>query len=484
MGRTATHEVGHYLGLLHVDGDGDCSTDDFCTDTPPVGFKTSGCPSVRPLACDGSAAQIENYMDYTDDRCMNMFTIQQKARMRTVLNYSPRRKTLNSSPGLQPVTLLAHDARLEGIEQTQTFICDTEVALQVTIRNMGRQVLNSLIITYIIDNSETLTFHWQGSLPSLVTTLVNLPTMQVSRGRHQIRVTLSLPNGHTNPIQPEAKEASFVVLPIQAMPLQNDFSDTSMLASSWPIINPDNQKTWEVTKIELAENNENQVLRLPGFDYEHINQQDYLLSPILTKPTNEMLALQFKVAYAPYNNGDGNISQDGLKIGITTDCGKTFTIVYDKRGSQLATAAVAMDSWTPSQAKHWRTESIDLSSWLNTDHFQVAFIGVNAYGNNIFLDDILLTSQPTSSSTSLVKVTPNPGHSQEIRISLNLPQPVDVLHWSLMDLKGQIINQGHILNAQFQSWGVSKQILATGIYILRLYNAHHNITKRVIVYSE
>ncbi|WP_420388412.1 M43 family zinc metalloprotease [Roseivirga sp.] len=97
LGRTGTHEMGHFLGLLHIWGDdeheGTCEADDFCDDTPPTKIRTLGSPN-NLLACDGSAAMVENYMDYTDDIMMNKFTKEQIARMRYVLENSPRRKTL------------------------------------------------------------------------------------------------------------------------------------------------------------------------------------------------------------------------------------------------------------------------------------------------------------------------------------------------------------------------------------------------------
>lgn len=101
LGRTLTHEVGHYLGLLHTWGGGDCEANDYCDDTPPVSAAVGGCPAEPPPACDGQPVMIENYMNYTFDRCMNIFTNDQIARMHHVLQNSPRRKTLLDSPGLK-----------------------------------------------------------------------------------------------------------------------------------------------------------------------------------------------------------------------------------------------------------------------------------------------------------------------------------------------------------------------------------------------
>ncbi|MCT4647218.1 MAG: zinc metalloprotease [Carboxylicivirga sp.] len=92
LGRTTTHETGHWLGLRHIWGDGDCGNDDYCNDTPPSSEPTFGCPDYK-FTCD-SPDMIENYMDYSDDICMNTFTNEQKNRMLTVLKESPRRKEL------------------------------------------------------------------------------------------------------------------------------------------------------------------------------------------------------------------------------------------------------------------------------------------------------------------------------------------------------------------------------------------------------
>ncbi|MEM0998546.1 MAG: M43 family zinc metalloprotease [Bacteroidota bacterium] len=93
-GRTLTHEIGHWIGLRHIWGDGGCGVDDFCNDTPLAGGSNFGCPNAS--SC-GSSDMVENYMDYTNDDCMNIYTQDQKSRMQTVLSNSPRRGILASS---------------------------------------------------------------------------------------------------------------------------------------------------------------------------------------------------------------------------------------------------------------------------------------------------------------------------------------------------------------------------------------------------
>lgn len=91
-GRTLTHETGHWLGLRHIWGDGVCAND-FVDDTPTQRNASSGCPNS--ISCDNvTPAMVQNYMDYSNDVCFNIFTLGQKDRMMAALEISPRRKSL------------------------------------------------------------------------------------------------------------------------------------------------------------------------------------------------------------------------------------------------------------------------------------------------------------------------------------------------------------------------------------------------------
>lgn len=92
-GRTATHEIGHYLNLRHIWGDGNCYQDDFVSDTPASDRANYGCPSYPTVNCRSNDMTM-NYMDYTNDACMNMFSKGQKARMRAIFAYNGPRAAM------------------------------------------------------------------------------------------------------------------------------------------------------------------------------------------------------------------------------------------------------------------------------------------------------------------------------------------------------------------------------------------------------
>lgn len=95
-GRTATHEVGHWMNLRHIWGDSNCGND-FVNDTPTHNTANYGCPSYPHYStCSGNPVEMTmNYMDYTDDACMYMFSEGQKSRMLAVFAPGGPRDSFN-----------------------------------------------------------------------------------------------------------------------------------------------------------------------------------------------------------------------------------------------------------------------------------------------------------------------------------------------------------------------------------------------------
>lgn len=105
MGRTAVHEVGHWLNLKHLWGDTNCG-DDLVDDTPKQSGYNIGCPSNTRITCSNgpNGDMYMNYMDFVNDACMNLFTKGQKARMRALFASAGLRNSILSSTALsQPL---------------------------------------------------------------------------------------------------------------------------------------------------------------------------------------------------------------------------------------------------------------------------------------------------------------------------------------------------------------------------------------------
>jgi len=103
LGRTTTHEVGHWLNLRHIWGDTGCGGDDFVSDTPLAGSPNFGCPSFGANSCSGGDPDMwMNYMDYVDDRCMYMFSQGQVNRMRATFETGGGRESFNPTTVTPP----------------------------------------------------------------------------------------------------------------------------------------------------------------------------------------------------------------------------------------------------------------------------------------------------------------------------------------------------------------------------------------------
>ncbi|GAB2963704.1 hypothetical protein GCM10027048_36050 [Hymenobacter coalescens] len=104
-GRTATHEVGHWLNLRHIWGDATCGND-LVADTPTQQTSNGGCPTFPKVSCGNQGDMSMNYMDYTYDACMYMFTAGQSSRMNALFASGGARASLvTSNGGIAPRTV-------------------------------------------------------------------------------------------------------------------------------------------------------------------------------------------------------------------------------------------------------------------------------------------------------------------------------------------------------------------------------------------
>ncbi len=99
LGRTTTHEVGHFLGLRHIWGDEiNCQGNDYCSDTPVQTDKSQNCPFPETDTCPQPGFDLfQDYMDYSNDACLSVFTEDQRDRMHVILANAPRRASLLTS---------------------------------------------------------------------------------------------------------------------------------------------------------------------------------------------------------------------------------------------------------------------------------------------------------------------------------------------------------------------------------------------------
>ncbi len=392
-GRTATHEVGHWLGLRHIWGDGGCGVDDFCLDTPESDASNGGCPTGH-VSC-GSVDMIENYMDYTNDLCMNIFTNDQKMRMRTVLENSPIRASLINSDACVPPAV--SDASIVGITSPDGDNCAGLITPNVVLRNRGSSNLTSVTIAYTLNNGTATTFGWTGNIAPGAENNVVLPGFTAPLGVHDFRAYTELPNGVIDP--DPTYDTSLIAFAVSngIMPDYSQDFETGIFPPDvrWSVDNP-NGDCYEwvgqacVSSTGVANNVAAQMT-----NYNNgTNQDEYLYTPFFILPCNASAAnVSFDKAYRRRIAG----SNDRLRLEMSDDCGATWsTVLFDQSGGTLdGPNGTANGYWIPTTAGEWQNVNVDLMPYVTgtSQSVQFRFRATNdGNGGNLYVDNFDFTA--------------------------------------------------------------------------------------------
>lgn len=393
-GRTATHEIGHFFGLRHIWGDnssciatGDGS--DYVDDTPVQSTETTGCPSHPQVSCSNNK-MFQNYLDYTNDACMNLFTAGQVTRMEIILQNSPRRASLTSSLGSQPPAPVANDLGIREILNPGVTSCGGTLTPGIEVRNYGTNVITSARIEFKLNGNSQETKDIVLNLNPLdIITInfntINLPSPSSSLVSFQILQT----NGGI-----DGKVSDNLISHTTAVPYIADvpyFEFFDATPSDWSVENPDQRITWENIPAPNGTDG-NKAMFMNFYDYEEKGVVDRLISPVLNLAMVPEPLLKFDRAYAKF---PGSNYADRLKVVVITNCNPDLTAgteVFNKSSEDpdFATAGNTFNPFTPTGASQWKSESISLTPFKSSGNVQIAFIGQNSNGNNLYLDNVFV----------------------------------------------------------------------------------------------
>ena len=159
----------------------------------------------------------------------------------------------------------------------------------------------------------------------------------------------------------------------------------------WRAENPDQLTTWDNVQVYADADDTTYALyglfryayKVNYYLYNAPGQEDRLVTPTINLAGNAGTHLKFYHAYAPYGQG----LDDGLRVEITGTCGNIWQTIYEASGTALGTAPTTTESWAPTTAGQWQLHDIDLSIW-DGQRIAIRFIGINGFGNNLYLDNI------------------------------------------------------------------------------------------------
>ncbi|MEO6314817.1 MAG: M43 family zinc metalloprotease [Chitinophagaceae bacterium] len=483
-GKTLTHETGHYFNLYHIWGDdsGACTGSDFVDDTPnqgnsntvcPTGIKTDNCTST------GNGILYQNYMDYTYDDCLVMFTTQQVTRMESAL-IAYRPSLLNSIACQAPV-LYNLDAQLKSINQPDQRSCNNPFTPAIAIRNRGTQTLTALTVTTILDNTSTGNFNWTGTLAPLASAALSLAPVTTTAGNHVLKIYLSNPNNNVD--QNTGNDTLTINFqyynPVST--ITESFEGAVFPPPGWDIVNPDNGLSWQ--KVTGVAKTGNSSVVINNLNYSSTGQQDYLRLPdAVIAPGADSAFFSFQVAAATYTDiNTANNAWDTLEVLVSKDCGATYTSVYKKWGSTLVTHTAALTTpFVPTPAE-WRKDSINISNYIGAGKILLAFRNTTGFENNVYLDDINLRTVSINPNLKARGFLATPSPTTGLVTIQFYPQPTAIKSIDIFNMSGQKV-AAFIPNAQSNYYQLNITQAAAGAYVVRIVMGDKVLVKKIIKY--
>ncbi len=481
-GRTLTHEVGHWLGLFHT-FQGDCVDDDMCDDTPPVSgtFVNASCPANGNSCKNDVPDKLdmwENYMDYSNGKCMAAFTLQQIAIMRGSLAAAPRNSNVAASnltaTGVSPQSV----APVANFTASSTTICAGQSVVFTDLSCKGNPTVRSWTLT-------------GSSTPS--STLASPTVVYQTPGTYNVSLMAQNSYG-SNTL---TKTAYITVLPAVSKGDPNfeegfENGDPTTTSAGFTHISPAASR-FALTNTAAFTGSNSYLAKIttgstPGNVFS-FTTKSFDISQIPSTSTPKF------TFYCSYVQPSVDVA-DILRIYISTDCGGTFKQILERSGLGLAysTSATYTSNFVPKTASQWKRIGLGSLVPLGYDKSQNAIFRidvVSAGGNSVFLDNINMSPNYAGINTITpekigISLYPNPAKTLAT-LKLNSIIHSNNCQISLYDLTGRevsVVYKGQLSEGKQEFEITHPNNEAFGLFIVSIKTEFGTVSSPIIFSAE
>jgi len=474
-----SHEVGHWLGLYHTWGKTDnvalaenCNDDDEVGDTP----NCTGLQSVCDLDANTCGAgtpgdtidNAQNYMDYS--HCYAMFTLGQAARMRGVLQNIPHRQSVCSGSNL-----IATGADYTTPPST---VCKADFMPNIDLDKFDicpGQLISFSDISF--HNIKQRKWTFEGGNPAI--SFDSVPSVTYSTpGKYS--VTLEVSDG----VNTEVVSRQKIVTVVDPDALGNNYSEgfetiDLNATTDLEVSNPNQDETFQITD-QVGYSGERCVM-IKNIGVPN-SRSDELISNTLNLSGQSGVTLEFKYAFT---GKPGISNSDQLSVLVSSNCGWSWTSRKILKGSALKTAPDRETAFYPGNQTEWKTATINLNTY-NKPNVRFKIEWISGGGNNLFLDDINLSSSNAISEIVLLQSTtelyPNPSNG-EVRLQFESSSTNQAMI-KVMTLAGGIVYQKNNLYAQpgLNDLDLNLRHLSPGMYLVSLSVGENTVNQKLLIH--
>lgn len=498
VGRTAVHEVGHWLNLIHIWGDATCGSDQV-NDTPIAegpNFGICGNASGTGTAnfwtpynlgvCEPESPNGEmfcNYMDYSDDRCMNMYTAGQVDRMRFTL-----------TDGVRQYMVSAENLALTGTADPYTDTLCAPISdfyyTQGTTYGTTKMICAGEAVSFkeSVFNGEVDTYAWTFEGGDPATSSAADPNNITYDNPGRFDVTLAATNaGGTGTT---TKTDYVVVSPAAAQYSSGwgyveSFWNPEQFDADYLVFNHDGtENKWEFFSAPNAGSTGWESLRMNNFD-NTVDEIDEIVSPSYDLSGIASPRLSFKYSGAALNS----TADDEFRVFLSKDCGASWGVLSSATltGFELTNTGLVSSAYVPGEFSEWSTMDAAIPSTYATSsnvRFKLQFTS-GSESNNFYIDDISIASGIVGMGQVAerigLSIAPNPA-ANTTRISLNLSEETK-LNIQLVDVTGRVARDVYAggMGAGSFNFDVDLRGMESGIYFVRVGVNNETVTRKLIV---
>ena len=390
----------------------------------------------------------------------------------------------------------ARNAIVKSVSQPLPAQCTNTITPVVTFGNAGLDTIKTIKVNYQIDGGAITTLNWTGALAKCDSVTLTLASSTVTVGSHILKVFTTDPNGNVDQVlSNDFVDKTFAVFEVASTPIFEGFEGlgTNLIAfprANWGVQNVTGGTTWQLDSTRKSSSTGTRSIVLNNPNVANSNGAlDYFISPIVKNSTSfDSMFVDFDLAYRPGIQYPGAtvFPLDTLELLATSDCGATFTTVWKKYGNELQTvndpSYSYITAFVPQLKAEWKTVRVYLSPFVNNRNFQLYFAVKGNKQNNVWIDNINITSKtlPQKLKDEGYLIYPNPFNGSFLIHHSAVEPPTDLQAAQVYNAAGQLVWDKRYNGNADRQITVNLKDMAKGMYILKLMYTNKTIVERLI----